>query len=328
MKKISHTLCVISLSVFISSLYGMEEPNQIDNIKKDAGESQIFNPHTSELKQHNTLMHDTVNEQHSDMEVSDLIGLVEQYNELDRVNNEKCTLLHTASYLGLIKAVEVLLEFGADINEQDNDGYTPLHRATFKGNIDIVDLLLRKGADTDLKNNCGATSLHIASSFKYTEIITLLCKHNANVNAVDTMSGYTPLIISASKGNVNAIDILFLVGADVNHAGYNGETPLLIAALHGYTEIVELLCKFQAQANQADKTGITPLHISSYLGHIEIVKLLLNAGANTHQKSTLGKTALDMAHIKGHEDIAKLFQKQVDHNSDISIKSKSKRYKK
>ena len=53
----------------------------------------------------------------------------------------------------------VLIEAGADLNQVNNDGSTALHTAAFFCRTEIVKALLEKGADTSIKNNSGATAL-------------------------------------------------------------------------------------------------------------------------------------------------------------------------
>ncbi len=62
-----------------------------------------------------------------------------------------------------IKIVNLLMEFGANPNQQDTYGNTAIHQAIKMGYIDLVKMLLDKGT-TDLynKNYCGQTPLEYA----------------------------------------------------------------------------------------------------------------------------------------------------------------------
>lgn len=57
--------------------------------------------------------------------------------------------------------VDVLLKFGADINQQDSNGDTPLIYAASKGNKALMDYLIGKGANPDIANNNGATASEV-----------------------------------------------------------------------------------------------------------------------------------------------------------------------
>ena len=61
---------------------------------------------------------------------------------------EKRTALHHAAEHGNPQVCEILLDYGADINQNDAGQQTPLWLAASKGNIDICHLLINRGADT------------------------------------------------------------------------------------------------------------------------------------------------------------------------------------
>lgn len=60
------------------------------------------------------------------------------------LNLEGCTLLHIACETADIGMVELLLQYGANINATDMRGRTPLHRCILKGRSIIARLLLSR----------------------------------------------------------------------------------------------------------------------------------------------------------------------------------------
>lgn len=58
--------------------------------------------------------------------------------------------------------VELLIEYGADVNHIDQTGNTPLMHAVIGGKPKIVEYLILKGANQDLKNPQSKTALDIA----------------------------------------------------------------------------------------------------------------------------------------------------------------------
>ncbi|XP_020094054.1 ADP-ribosylation factor GTPase-activating protein AGD4-like isoform X2 [Ananas comosus] len=70
-----------------------------------------------------------------------------------------CSLLHLACHVGDPIMLELLLQFGADINSEDFHGRTPLHHCIFKKNDTLAKYLLRRGARTTLKDGGGLTAL-------------------------------------------------------------------------------------------------------------------------------------------------------------------------
>lgn len=51
-----------------------------------------------------------------------------------------------------IKAVDLLLELGADVNARDDDGRTALHGAAHKGSTELVQTLVKRGAKLDARD--------------------------------------------------------------------------------------------------------------------------------------------------------------------------------
>lgn len=68
-------------------------------------------------------------------------------NKIYRGVNYTSRPLILASKNGNIKIVELLLEAGADVNNQDENGYTALMHASERGHVEIVYLLLINKAD-------------------------------------------------------------------------------------------------------------------------------------------------------------------------------------
>lgn len=55
-----------------------------------------------------------------------------------------CSLLHLACHEGNPVMLELLLQFGADINKQDAHGRTPLHHCVVMGNNSLAKFLLKR----------------------------------------------------------------------------------------------------------------------------------------------------------------------------------------
>lgn len=73
-----------------------------------------------------------------------------------------CSLLHLACHSGNAMMLELLLQFGADINRCDYHGRTPLHHCICTGNNQLAKFLLRRGARTSIRDGGGLGALERA----------------------------------------------------------------------------------------------------------------------------------------------------------------------
>ena len=64
----------------------------------------------------------------------------------------------------MLSAAKLLLDRGADPNQQDVIGNTPLHLAACNNNIKMVNLLLKSGADVNAHDKSGRNPLQLAQS--------------------------------------------------------------------------------------------------------------------------------------------------------------------
>lgn len=99
---------------------------------------------------------------------------------------------------GLIRAAEILLAKGSDINMKDYNGRTPLYVAVCNQFLAMVQMLLRNGANVNEKNKHGWTPLYLAIVNGNIEIIKTLLDYGANANE-KTSDGWAPLMLTKDK---------------------------------------------------------------------------------------------------------------------------------
>ncbi|VVA90896.1 unnamed protein product [Arabis nemorensis] len=73
-----------------------------------------------------------------------------------------CSLLHVACHIGDSVLLELLLQFGADLNMRDYHGRTPLHHCISSGNHKFAKILLRRGARPSIEDDGGLSVLERA----------------------------------------------------------------------------------------------------------------------------------------------------------------------
>ena len=84
------------------------------------------------------------------------------------------TPLRQAAVLGLTETVQLLLDWGADIEAKDDNGETPLHMAALRDRTEMVQLLLGRGAYVNALTNNNKTPLDLAEKNSHTETAEIL----------------------------------------------------------------------------------------------------------------------------------------------------------
>lgn len=92
-----------------------------------------------------------------------------------------CSLLHLACHTGDLGMLELLLQYGADVNAQDYYGRSPLHHCILKGKNQFAKLLIRRGANPIIVDGRGKTPLQRAmeiGAITDDELFLLLSEHS------------------------------------------------------------------------------------------------------------------------------------------------------
>ena len=274
-----------------------------------------------------------------------------------RTGNCHCTLLIVASKYGHTNAVNVLLQYGAnvaltdksgrtalhfaagssdnsceilrcliengaDIDKGRNDNQTPLMIAAQKGHVSVATFLIEHGANVDLQDENGNTALHhtLYGSDVSCEILSCLTGSGADVNGVNKVK-HTPLMIAAKRGHLNALTLLIKHGAhDVDLQDSDGYTALHYAVYSSdiSCEILSCLIGIGADVNARTNNGVTPLMIAAEEGHINAVTSLVKCGANVHLHDKDGQRALHHAMQSPQASICEVLSCLIKNGADVN----------
>ena len=181
--------------------------------------------------------------------------------------------LYLAAGEGYEETVQMLLDDGANVDEQDWLGSTALDWAAPGGHVETIRVLLSYGCDLKLRDMYENTALHWA--IQHETIVRLLLANGAEVDARNDR-GQTALSWVARDGPLSVAQILLVdYNADVDVQDGYGCTALHGAALRGREQMLQLLLKHRADPNVTDKDGWTPLHIAAMKGFKVLVDVLL-----------------------------------------------------
>uniref|UniRef100_A0A093X7X1 Ankyrin-3 n=1 Tax=Talaromyces marneffei PM1 TaxID=1077442 RepID=A0A093X7X1_TALMA len=228
--------------------------------------------------------------------------------------NQGLAPLHFAVSLNLLKVVELLQKYGANLNPKDEDGNTPLIMAASLGFQEVVDFLLEHDADIDSTNNDGLSPLYAASLHEKAEVVKrlLVNKKRPEVNLTNKR-GWAPLH-TASRKSSEITKLLLDHGAEPNvRTDSSHSTPLSMAAFEDESDIVRYLLEFKADPNLADTDGETAVHRAVLGGCVENLRILISYDAEINVQRNDGSTALHLAIIDNENEMVDLLlEKGVD----------------
>ncbi|KHN98562.1 Ankyrin repeat-containing domain protein [Metarhizium album ARSEF 1941] len=207
--------------------------------------------------------------------------------------------LHTAAREGNVLKAEGLLKTDPRLlKKKDDDGRYPIHWAASSNNLEILTLLANQASfDPDVQDDSGWTPLMISASVADSEaVLRVLIQKGAEVNEKNS-NGQTALHFVASKKNMDVARLLLGSNppASTCFRDRRGQYPIHRAAAVGSVPMVLLLLKNKSPLNPADSEGYTPLHHAIAEGHGDVAIALLKEGADFTLKNSDDVLALDLA---------------------------------
>ena len=207
--------------------------------------------------------------------------------------------LHYACVRDDLKAVEILIKYGADVNLTIDD-YSPILycvRGSDASNYDkIIDVLIDNGANVSYKtkNNLSVLDFLLSGGSNYNETyVNSQFEVFKKIIEIDNTLAYKELLRKESIGSGNYL-----------HR----------AAYFNNDKIVDyLINKLNFNVDEINLNNETSLMIAAKGNNIETVKCLLNNNVNVTLKNNDQKTALDLARDNGNFEIVELLE-----NTNIS----------
>lgn len=207
--------------------------------------------------------------------------------------------LHYACVRDDLKAVEILIKYGADVNLTIDD-YSPILycvRGSDASNYDkIIDVLINNGANVSYKtkNNLSVLDFLLSGGSDYNETyVNSQFEVFKKIIEIDNTLAYKELLRKESIGSGNYLHRAVYFNND---------------------KIVDyLINKLNFNVDEINLNNETSLMIAAKENNIETVKCLLNNNANVTLKNNDQKTALDFARDNGNFEIVELLE-----NTNIS----------
>ncbi|HEY3983946.1 ankyrin repeat domain-containing protein [Cedecea sp.] len=190
----------------------------------------------------------------------------------------------TAALEGEAATLKACLERGVDINVTNRQGRTAITLASLSQKYDCVALLIDAGADINQQDETCFNPFLISCLNNDLRLLRLLLAARPDLTRL-TRFGGVGITPASEKGHVEIVrELLEHTGINVNHTNFLGWTPLLEAIVLNdggkkQQEIVSLLLENGANPHMTDKYGKTPLELAEEKGYREIAQLLRDAGA-------------------------------------------------
>lgn len=200
--------------------------------------------------------------------------------------------------------IRLLLAAGGNINAQNRRGVSALKESIDKKNKPLMEFLTENGARTGVSFD----NLMLYASQKNDVGVSAMLRAGISPRQSDS-KGNTPLIVSASRGDLPSIEELLAYESDTNARNKQGMTPLLYAVRSGNQKIIEkLLSVDETDVNLSDIAGQSPLFWAAYRGDDKTVNVLLTLGADYNKKTKKNQTALDIAKLNNRTKTAKIIE--------------------
>lgn len=228
-------------------------------------------------------------------------------------------MIKVAAELGYLDVVDLLIEFGANLEETDDLGQRALLSAARDGRVEAVRHLLDAGAEIDAVDWTHQSALSNAAIEDHHELVDLLLGRGARRGIVDALALrdialFTTLLdekiraktdeggpadeptapydvdglsdgrhrlamVAARRGDLEFVGLLLDRGAQHFQEWCDDHSLLAEAARHGYLELSRFLIDRGADLHTTGKDRLTPLGWATREGHEVVVELLRLAGA-------------------------------------------------
>jgi hypothetical protein len=197
-------------------------------------------------------------------------------------------LVVRASKHGNILDLESALQAGGLVDHSDAYGFTGLHHCAGKNFVDCMEILINYGADLDAQTKNGVTPMIYAASSNSTVAMSLLLENGADPNKPSS-TGFTPLITAATQHNLEAMSLLLernkLKRDSVDKGGW---TALHHVAQLGHVDSAEMLVARGCIPTIIDYEGVDALHLATKNGHTTTAIFLHNTPGSGKTTTSYG----------------------------------------
>lgn len=230
---------------------------------------------------------------------------------------------HIATHLGCIEVLNTLSVLGVSLEAVDNLGLTPACIATANSDSDLLIALHQLGVDLNKKISFfdvmahhdlkGRAPVHIATVLGHIQILQTLKNLHVNLDAVDA-AGLTSACIAVITGNLDVLEELHRLGADLSIRATKSEVISLIHAFAGCApvhmaitlnkkDVLQKLKGLGYSLDEYNEQGDTPACLAARTNNVFMLRALYELGVDLTKPNAQGLTPGCIAAKYGNRQI-------------------------
>ncbi|KAM9305578.1 ankyrin and armadillo repeat-containing protein [Gastrophryne carolinensis] len=173
------------------------------------------------------------------------------------------SILHHAALHNRVTIVSQLAKAGINLNQRRNDSFkiqgkpylqnletvsektgpTALHLAAQCGSLEVLSCLLGLNVDYKLYDNRGWMAIHTAAFYGAIPCIRALYRKDPDLLEAETSAKYraTAILLTSMSGALDALQYLFLLGANWKNVDSMGNNIIHLAVLYFHTDILKYI---------------------------------------------------------------------------------------
>ncbi|AVP87839.1 hypothetical protein phytr_9100 [Candidatus Phycorickettsia trachydisci] len=251
-----------------------------------------------------------------------VIELLKEYGyEIDLTNLNGYTSAHLAAENGKLHVLTYLVtQDPGIINVKDSNLNSILHSAAVSEDLKTIQYLVKRGLDITASNVKGFTPLHLAAIFGRTNIVQFLTQQKqfaGNLDIKDSQ-GDTPLSLAVRNAHLKLVKMLLKQGANPNAQNNAGYRLIHLAVISNSTEMLNYLSDQGLRLDILSEDGLLPLHLAAIEGKVKMIQLFRKKGLDINQVDNEGLTPFDLAVKNGQLELVKWYLKECN---DLNISS-------
>jgi ankyrin repeat protein len=214
--------------------------------------------------------------------------------------------------VGVSRSVEVaslLLDAGADVNDEWSEDTTPIFETTADQFYDLAKLLVTRGANVNVRMGNGLTPLMFAARNGASKCVELFLDADADINAVEEEHGMGAFGLALNRLDLQLAEQLLARGAEPNFGSI--ETLPLAIAEHGSLAFIQALEARGCNLVRDDQRGRMAF-VSARNPDPEVFDYLLNHGADPSEGNDFGYTPLILAALNNHHHLIRRYLARGD----------------